>query len=109
MAQEATPNRTLPLSASYAGAVGLLGALLGSAVGFIPGIAVTYPLTSTAWSGEPTGQAAAGQPVGPPLPDVFIDIPWSLVLALVVGVPLFAALTMGLLSRSRLPMVARVS
>ena len=33
------------VAAAYALAVGLVGAVLGAAVGFIPGIAITYPLT----------------------------------------------------------------
>ena len=76
--------------------VGLVGALLGAAVGLIPGIAVTWPLTSN--SG-----LDGGPPTGP-----FLDIPWLMVLGLVVVLPLVTALVVGLFARSRLPLVARL-
>ena len=66
----------------------LVGAVLGAAVGFIPGIAITYPLTRTF--------ARVG-------PSHYLDIPWLQILALVVALPLLTALVVGLLARSRLP------
>jgi putative ABC transport system permease protein len=75
-------------------AVGLLGALLGAAVGFIPGIAVTYPLTRSF-----TGEAG---------PSHYLDIPWLLIGALVLGLPLLTAGVVGTVARSRLPVVARL-
>ena len=42
----ASPRTRRGVAASYAVVVGLVGAVLGAAVGFIPGIAVTWPLTS---------------------------------------------------------------
>ena len=86
------------------GTIGLVGALLGAAVGFIPGIAVTYPLTGSSWAGPD-----ATTDEGLPLPDHFLDIPWLLVLGLVVVLPLVTAAVVGLTSRSRLPMVSRLS
>ena len=44
-----------------------------------------------------------------PLPDHFLDVPWLLVLGLVVVLPLVTAAVVGLTSRSRLPMVSRLS
>jgi putative ABC transport system permease protein len=90
------------VAAAYAAAVGLIGALLGAAVGFVPGIAVTYPLT-----GDNYGRTldAAGRP----LPSHFVDVPWLLVGAVVVLLPLLTALVVGLAARSRLPMVARLN
>jgi putative ABC transport system permease protein len=75
-------------------AVGLIGAVLGAAVGFIPGIAVSYPLTRNF-----TGQAG---------PSHYLDIPWLLIGALVAGLPVLTAGVVGLLARSRLPVVARL-
>ena len=72
-------------------------------MGFIPGIAVTYPLTSTSW-------AAGGLDArGNALPSHFIDVPWTLVIGLVV-VPAARSppLIVGLTARSRLPLVARL-
>ncbi|MEQ7127448.1 ABC transporter permease [Actinopolymorpha sp. B11F2] len=96
----ATPRTRRAVAASYAGTVGLLGAILGAAVGFVPGIAVSYPLTSFGWTDiDAEGRA---------LPDHFLDIPWLLLAAVVVVLPLLTALIVGLATRSRLPLVARV-
>ena len=59
-------------------------------MGFIPGIAVTYPLTSASWAGERRCRPASA------LPDHFLDMPWLLVLGLVVGLPLLTAAVVGL-------------
>ena len=77
MAVGATPGIRRATAACYAAAIGLLGALLGALAGLIPGIAVAYPLTGR----------RAGRPEGDGLPDVFIDVPWPLLAALVIGVP----------------------
>jgi putative ABC transport system permease protein len=76
--------------------------VLGAAVGFIPGIAVTYPLTSTAWMTNPLDAR------GNELPSHFVDVPWLMVLGLVVVLPVATAAIVGLTARSRLPMVARL-
>ena len=89
----ASPRTRRGVAAAYAVAVGLVGAVLGAAVGFIPGIAISYPLTRT--------YALVG-------PSHYLDIPWTLIAVLVVGLPLFTALVVGLLARSRLPVVARL-
>jgi putative ABC transport system permease protein len=99
----AAPRTRRFVAAGYAGFIGLVGAVLGAAVGFVPGIAVTFPLTSPYWSAGTTDST------GVPLPDHFLEIPWLLVGGLVVALPLFAALVVGLTSRSRLPMVSRLS
>ena len=71
-------------------------------MGFIPGIAITYPLTSTSW-------AAGGLDARDnALPSHFIDVPWTLVIGLVVVLPLLTALVVGLTARSRLQLVARL-
>jgi putative ABC transport system permease protein len=100
----AAPRTRRLVAASYAMAVGVVGAALGAIVGFVPGVAVTYPLTSTTWA--PPGSTDV---TGAVLPDHFLDIPWLLVLGLVVVLPLFTAAVVGLSSRSRLPMVSRLS
>jgi len=88
----ASPRRRRWVAASYALVIGFVGAVLGAAVGFIPGIAVTYPLTR--------GYAEADAH--------YLDIPWLMILGLVVGLPLLTALVVGLCARSRLPLVARL-
>jgi putative ABC transport system permease protein len=99
----AAPRMRRFVAASYAGTIGLVGAVLGAAVGFIPGIAVTYPLTSSTWQ---TGVVASN---GLALPDHFLEVPWLLVLGLVIGLPLLTAAVVGAATRSRLPMVSRLS
>jgi putative ABC transport system permease protein len=90
----ASPRTRRGVAAAYAVAVGLVGAVLGAAVGFIPGIAITYPLTRSF-----TGEGG---------PSHYLVIPWLLIGALVVALPLLTAGVVGLLARSRLPVVARL-
>ena len=93
----ASPRTRRAVAASYAVVIGVVGAVLGAGVGFIPGIAVSRPLTSTAYYGN-----------NPGLPSHFLDVPWLLIASLVVVLPLLTALVVGLCTRSRLPMVARI-
>lgn len=88
----ASPRRRRWIAASYALVVGSVGSVLGAAVGFIPGIAITYPLTAPEYSDS-----------GP-----YLDVPWLLVGGLVVGLPLLTAVIVGLTARSRLPLVSRL-
>ncbi len=74
--------------------VGGTGALLGVLAGLAPGIAVAYPLTSTDYG-------AGADPV--------VVVPWGLLAAVAVGVPLLAAVVTGLAVRSRLPMTRRAA
>lgn len=92
-----SPRTRRFVGASYALGVGLVGAILGAGVGLVPGIAITYPLTSMAWL--PTSWDG---------PRHFLDIPWLLILAVVVGLPVLTAVVVGLCTRSRLPTVARI-
>jgi putative ABC transport system permease protein len=94
----AAPRTRRAVAAAFALVVGGVGAALGALLGFLPGIAVTYPLTGADWVQE----------VDPTAPDHFLDVPWLLVLTLVVGLPLLTAAIVGLAARSRLPMVARL-
>ena len=93
----ASPRTRRGVAASYALVVGLVGALLGALVGLVPGIAISYPLTRAGYYGELTGA-----------PSHYLDVPWLLVLGVVVGLPLLTAALVGLTARSRLPMVARL-
>jgi putative ABC transport system permease protein len=91
------------VAAAYAVVVGMVGAVLGAAVGFIPGIAVTWPLTSQGYSAGSCSNGCTFTNSGP-----FLDIPWLMVLGLVVVLPALTALVVGLFARSRLPLVARL-
>jgi putative ABC transport system permease protein len=92
----ASPRKRRGVAASYALFVGLVGAVLGAAVGFVPGIAVTYPLTGRGWHPDGAG------------PSHYLDVPWLLIGTVVVALPLLTAAIVWATARSRLPMVARL-
>lgn len=89
----AAPRTRRAVAAAYAVSIGVVGAMLGAAVGLVPGIAVSYPLTRNF-----TGQ---------PGPSHYLEIPWLEIVGLVVLLPVVTAVVVGLLARSRLPLVAR--
>lgn len=99
----AAPRSRRGVAAAYALVIGFVGALMGAVVGFIPGLAITRPLTY-----QPANyfgsDGAAGVASGP-----FLDIPWLMILGLVVALPLLTALIVGLTARSRLPLAARLT
>jgi putative ABC transport system permease protein len=78
----ATRHTRRGIAASQALVVAGCGCLLGVAVGMVPGIAVTWPLT-TQFADEVTGRMVEVPPV--------IVIPWLNLVAMCVGVPLLAA------------------
>jgi len=96
----AAPRTRRGVAAAYAGFVGSVGAVSGAVVGFVPGVAVTYPLTGGSWASTGIG--------GEVLPQHYLAVPWLLVLAIVVVLPLVTACVVGLAARSRLPLVARL-
>ncbi|UUW90792.1 FtsX-like permease family protein [Pimelobacter simplex] len=87
----ARPRTRRGVAASYALVVGLVGALLGAPIGFIPGVAISRPLTYD----DATSST-------------LLEIPWPLLGAVVLGLPLLTALIVGAAARSRLPLAARV-
>lgn len=96
----ASPRSRRGVAASYALVIGLVGAVLGVLIGMVPGVAASYPLTGNTWSTEDAQ--------GNALPTHYLDIPWLLIGALVVVLPLVVAGIVWLSTRSRLPMVARL-
>lgn len=97
----AAPRTRRGVAASYALVVGFVGAVLGALVGFIPGIAITYPLTSNA------GQICGSEMC--PDQGPFLDVPWLLIAALVVALPLLTAAIVGLTARAKLPLTSRLT
>ncbi|WP_374456884.1 FtsX-like permease family protein [Nocardioides sp.] len=86
----AAPRTRRRVAAAYALVLGFVGAVLGAAVGFIPGIAISRPLTSFSETGP------------------YLDVPWLLIAVIVLALPLLTAAVVGLTARSRLPLVARL-
>lgn len=102
----AAPRSRRGVAASYALVVGFVGAVLGALVGFVPGVAITYPLTSQnmgVCSSNASGMFECDTS-GP-----FLDIPWLMILALVIVLPLLTSAIVGLAARSRLPLGARLT
>ncbi|NYG54052.1 FtsX-like permease family protein [Nocardioides perillae] len=91
----ASPRRRRGVAAAYALVVGGTGAALGAAVGFVPGVAVSFPLTRGF-----AGDGVAARHV--------LDVPWTLIGLLVVALPLLVAALVWLTARSRLPLAARL-
>lgn len=102
----AAPRSRRGVAASYALVVGFVGAILGALVGFVPGVAITYPLTSQTQGVCSTNASGMFdcETSGP-----FLDIPWLMILGLVIVLPLLTSLIVGLTARSRLPLAARLT
>lgn len=96
----AAPRTRRGIGAAYAVSIGLLGSVLGAAVGFVPGTAIAVTLTTVT---DP-GSTGVGETTGP-----FLDVPWPAISALVVGLPLLSAAVVALSTRSRLPSLARAA
>jgi len=82
----ASPRTRRWLAMSQAAVVAFLGALLGAVAGFVPAAAIVSTLVE--WP---------------------LTVPWLVLGAVLIGVPLIAALCAGLFTRSRLPMIRRVA
>ncbi|GGB79127.1 FtsX-like permease family protein [Knoellia flava] len=70
------------MAAAQAFTLCVIGAVLGVAVGIVPGIALAYPLTAQGWN-PLTGQSVIGDPV--------LVFPWPVLLGFAVAVPAVAA------------------
>jgi putative ABC transport system permease protein len=96
----ATRRTRRALAASQAMVVGLVGAVLGVAMGLVPGIAISYPLTAESGAFDPgTGGVLP--------PTHFLAIPWLPLGLVVVGVPLLAGLLSALAIRKAPTMTRR--
>lgn len=71
------------MAGAQAWVLALVGVALGVAVGLVPGIAITYPLTGMSWD-PATGAATTGEPT--------TVIPWLVLAAMALVVPVVAGL-----------------
>lgn len=94
----AAPRTRRLVAGAQAVVLASLGTVLGIAVGFAPGIAVTWPLTSVSYVDN---SSRTGSPI--------IDVPWLLLGAILVAVPVIAAMAAMAFTRSRLPVVRRLA
>ncbi|MBW9210660.1 FtsX-like permease family protein [Mumia sp. zg.B21] len=94
----AGPRTRRGVAAAQAVVLGALGALLGVLVGFAPGLAAAWPLTSGRWG------ALEGTGSGP-----VIDVPWGILATLVFVVPLIAAVASAIVTRGRVPLTRRLA
>ena len=86
----ASPRSRRVMAGAHALVIGLLGTATGTALGFLPGIAVTYPLTSQNGHGP------------------FLAVPWTMLLTVALVVPVFAAAVAAISHRTRQPLTRRV-
>lgn len=93
----AAPRTRRRIAAAQAIVLATLGTLLGIVVGFGPGVAASWPLTSNDY------QLSSGDTTH------VLDVPWLLLAALLVIVPMIAAGAAALFTRSRLPIVRRLA
>lgn len=85
----ATRGTRRAMAAAQSLAICGIGAVLGVAVGMVPGIAIAYPLTAS-YGGSCDDFTGVCTDSAPPT-KVVIDIPWLWLAVVVVGIPLIAA------------------
>jgi putative ABC transport system permease protein len=95
----ASPRTRRLLSLSRAGVIAGIGAVLGTAAGFVPAIAwvraTRVPAAVYSTTGGYYAQSLPAQ--------LHLVVPWLPTVAVLVGIPVLAALLAGAFSRSRLP------
>ncbi|WP_327106395.1 FtsX-like permease family protein [Nonomuraea glycinis] len=95
----APPRVRRLIVAAQAGFVAGLGTLVGAVAGGVMGTAASWPMSRHArTSGGPLDYDA-----------LFVAVPWSFTAAIVVGLPLLAALVAGLVTRARPTLTRRLA
>ena len=84
----ARPRTRRLVAGGYALVLGVVGALLGVAAGLVPGVAAAVPLTRGYGSSV---YGSSGVLSGPGGQTYVVDLPWSLLLLVVVVLPLLSA------------------
>ncbi len=101
----ARPRTRRLVAAAYAFVLALVGAALGCAAGLVPGVAGAVAITRDGSYAATPGQAVLYSDAPTALSRV--DVPWLLLLGLLVVLPLLTAAVAGLSVRSALPGVGR--
>ncbi|MEV4248883.1 FtsX-like permease family protein [Streptosporangium canum] len=103
----APPGTRRLVVAGQAGFIAGLGALVGASVGIATGIAAIWPVLGQARNagGPMTSAGLPPFPSGAPT----IEIPWLFLVALVVGLPMLAALVAGAFTRTGVTLTRRVT
>ncbi|MER5645702.1 FtsX-like permease family protein [Streptosporangium sp. NPDC002524] len=99
----APPGTRRLVVAGQAGFIAGLGVLIGTIAGSVTGVAATWPMTSRMYSFLLT-PAEALRAI-PPTPK--IEIPWLLLAAVVIGLPVLAALVAGAFTRTKTTLTRR--
>ncbi len=103
----AAPGVRRRIAGTYGFGIALLGAILGAAVGLIPGVAIAGPATQTSWGwGLPITEMTDLS--GNPIPSSFLAVPWGLFAALLLVLPALVGLVLLVVTRSRLPLRQRL-
>ncbi|MFI7689139.1 FtsX-like permease family protein [Nonomuraea sp. NPDC049655] len=95
----AAPRVRRLVVAAQAAYIAGLGAVVGLVAGAVAGVALTWPMTRMGAGGMRTLLDGPGT----------IDVPWSFLAVVVLGLPLVAALVAGLFTRTRLVLARRVA
>lgn len=91
--------------AAQAGYIAGLGALVGAAAGLANGAAMAWPLTE--WEPRGVSVDTSKPPFTEPAWPPTVGVPWLLLVALTVGLPLVAALVSGSFAGTRFPLMRR--
>ncbi|MEU1723532.1 FtsX-like permease family protein [Nonomuraea sp. NPDC005692] len=94
----AAPRVRRLVVAAQAAYIAGLGAVVGLVGGVVGGLALTWPMQRRGEFGQNGGMEGS-----------VIDVPWLFLAAVVVGLPLVAALVAGLFTRTRLVLARRVA
>ncbi len=100
----APPGTRRLVVAGQAGFIAGLGALIGAVAGSVTGVAAAWPMTTRVYSVllGPDGSIPPPSSVSPT-----IEIPWLLLAAVVVGLPVLAVLVAGAFTRTKVTLARR--
>ncbi|MFI6450133.1 FtsX-like permease family protein [Streptosporangium amethystogenes] len=100
----APPGTRRLVVAGQAGFIAVLGVVTGAVAGGMTGVAAAWPMTTKTYADFLTSAGAI-----PPLPrgTPTVEIPWPLLAAVVIGLPVLAALLAGAFTRARVTLTRR--